>query len=495
MSIILNFKSKAFYFFLSLLGICCLLPFLLLSNYAYPQADDYYYAIRDGQFNFWSTQADFYLNWSGRFFSTAILQLNPLITKSFEDYKFYSLGIILAFAGSLTFLIYQVLRPHLSRAACFGLTSLLLALYLLQLPSTAESLFWLTGFLGYTLPNLLFFWVLFFLYKLVYTSQQKIKIAYATAAALTGGLIVGANEMALLYLMATLLFILISSWINQSANRNYFLAVFAFCLLVSLAVVLAPGNFSRMASHPQAKQPVWSVVYAGILSVVTFYRFGGLLLLASLVYVFAFGEKIKAALGQSGLFKVSLPLLLLYVVGTVYLMNFLFVWATGERPTPRLQNVIYFFLLLAWFYTLQVLIIRKGSWFMVSRWPVFLKAAVSVLLLLAFLDLNNNISTAYLDLISGKAAQYNNELSARDLTMATSSCVKCKTPPLSAVPASLHFLDLQVSENGEGSWVNNDYAKFWGKETVELVQPNPQVKDNYTTLTEMGKKWRDQLLH
>jgi hypothetical protein len=495
MSIQLNQRNKSLYLLLIILGVYCLIPFLLLSFYAYPQADDYPFGLRDRQTDFWSTQVMYYLNWSGRFFGTAILRLNPLTTNSIGTYPYYALGVILALVANLTFLLFKVLRSHLSCSGIFGLAALWMSLYLVQLPSTAEGLFWLTGFLTYTVPNVLFLLLLYFLYSMAQAPERSMKLVYTAAAALTGTLIAGANEMALLYLMATLLYIALVNWRSRSPNRFYYVVVFMLCLLVSMAVVLAPGNFSRMESHPQAGQPLWSVTYAGALTVATFYRWGGLLLLSSLVYVFLFGEKIRAAFGKTTMLQVPLPLLLLYLTGTVFLMNFLFVWATGERPTPRLQNVIYFFLLLAWFYTLQVVVNQKTRWFKVEAWPVFVRTSAGILLLLTFLHLDNNISTAYLDLLSGKAAKYKAELSLRDRKMATSSCQHCVVEPLSVIPASLYFLNLQPEENGEAQWVNNDYALYWGKASVRLSQPTPPVQDNYSTLVEVGKKWRDQVFH
>lgn len=496
-SIQLNSKyiQKYISWFFVLLGLCCLLPFLLLTKYAYPQADDYYFAIRDSQTDFWTTQIDTYHNWSGRFFGTAILRLNPLINNSIDTYKFYSLGIIIALAFSLIFLINNTVGRKLSNTSSLGLALFILALYLAHLPSTSEGLFWLTGFLTYTLPNVLFLWLIYFCYKLSTATSPFLKIAYTTLATIIGSFVVGANEMALVYVMATLSLIALANWLAHTPNRHYFLAIFIVCFVVSLVVVMAPGNYSRMAAHDQAKQPLWSVLYAGVLSTVTLLHLGGMLLLASLVHILAFGEKIKSAFQHSTLFTTPLPLLIVYLLGTVFLMNFLFVWATGERPTLRLQNVIYFFLLTSWLYTLQAAICQKPQWFIPANWPAVLKPTLVVLLLLSSINLDTNISTAYLDLLSGKAAQYNLELSLRNQRIEESACKNCEVEPVSAIPASIHFLDLQTSEAGESEWINKDYALFWAKESVILTRPSPPVEDNYSTLTKVGKKWKKALFN
>ncbi|SFG07600.1 DUF6056 family protein [Pontibacter chinhatensis] len=488
-------KNKGLHFSLILLGAYCLLPFLLLALYAYPQADDYPFGLRDKQLGFWESQVRTYSKWSGRYFGTAILRINPLIYDSIDTYPFLIFVLVSAVAVSFIVVLYYILRPHLRLIEILGLASVLLAVYLMHLPSTAEGMFWLTGFLGYTLPNILFLFILLLLYKLHQTHRKSIKLIYTVAAALIGVLIAGANEMAMLCLMSTLLFILSTSWFSFSSSRFYFLVIFIICLAASLAATLAPGNFNRMESHSQAAQPLWSLIYAGLLTISTLYKWTSLLLILSLLYVYSFGLKIKSIPKLSSLFKVSLPMLLICIVGTVFLMNFLFVWATGDRPTLRLQNVIFFYLLISWFYALQVFINQKANWFETQRPTRFVMATASILVLLTTLNINNNISTAYLDLLSGKAAQYKSELRERDISIARSSCQQCIVEPLSVIPASMYFISLQTAESTGKQWVNREYAAYWGKESVVTRTPNATIQDNYSTLIEVGKKWRNQLFY
>ncbi|WP_460879603.1 DUF6056 family protein [Pontibacter rugosus] len=318
-------------------------------------------------------------------------------------------------------------------------------------------------------------------------SNVAIKVACTVLASIAGAFMAGSNELALVYMMTTLLFILIVSWIKKSKDRYYLFTIFSFCLLVSLFVVLAPGNYARMEMHAVARQPVWSVLYAGALTLVSLYRWGGLLILASLVYVLVFGAQIREAYQQSRLFKVPLSLLFLYIIGTLFLMHFVFTWATGERPTPRVENVIYFFLLLSWFYTLQVLIIQRPSWLLIQQAPFLVKGGILLLFLLSVLDIQNNVSTAYLDLLSGKAAKYNSALQDRAAYLHESKCYKCIVPALPTVPTSLHLLDIEPIGETEHKWVNEAY---FNKKSIILAAPNPPVKDNVKTLVDLGKQWR-----
>ncbi|GAA4429932.1 hypothetical protein GCM10023188_15970 [Pontibacter saemangeumensis] len=39
-------------------------------------------------------------------------------------------------------------------------------------------------------------------------------------------------------------------------------------------------------------------------------------------------------------------------------------------------------------------------------------------------------------------------------------------------------------------WVNADIADYWKKSAIYLTAPNPEVKDNATTLRETARKLR-----
>ncbi|MHC2992461.1 hypothetical protein OB13_13020, partial [Pontibacter sp. HJ8] len=80
------------YIFLLLIGIglYSLLPFLLLTLYIHPTADDFSFAIRDTSLDFLTAQLVYYLNWSGRYFGTAIVRLSPLTFDSMVVYKLYA---------------------------------------------------------------------------------------------------------------------------------------------------------------------------------------------------------------------------------------------------------------------------------------------------------------------------------------------------------------------------------------------------------------------
>ncbi|MGV3539904.1 MAG: hypothetical protein ACO1OQ_08845, partial [Rufibacter sp.] len=129
------------------LGVLALLPFLVLTAYNHPAADDFGFALRDGQASFWEIQRETYQQWSGRYFGTAILQINPLLQGSVVLYKWYSLLLILFFVGTVYALVQQLYRQSLSRKERIGLVALSLCTFFTQYPDITQAFFWLTGYL------------------------------------------------------------------------------------------------------------------------------------------------------------------------------------------------------------------------------------------------------------------------------------------------------------------------------------------------------------
>jgi len=472
------------------LGIYSLLPFLILTAYNHPSLDDFGLAIRDRNTDLLSTQIHYYLNWSGRYFSTFISRINPLLCASFNIYKFYSFVFILLISTSLFWLVYTLLKTYFILKRILALSALFTSLILIQIPDIAECLFWLTGYLGYQLPIILIFFTLIVLTSF-YRSQQKFaKIKYIAIASILCLAIAGASEMPLVILITTISFIIYNSWKQEKQHRKYLVYLFLICLMASAIAILAPGNYVRMQQQPFAARPIWSVLYASFLTVSSFYRWSFPVLLASILYIFYWGIPLADKTKTSNIFAINLKLAVVYYLATLFLMHFLFTWSTGERPTPRVENVIYLFFVLGWFYVLQVAL-NKYAHFLVQERKLspFIPNVVLLLFVLNVLNIDNNISTAYIDLISGKVIIYDQQLMQRYAYIQTSNCQICAIEPLRAIPKSLYLRDILPGEVNAHSDINQEIADYWKISGIYLQAPNAEILDNTTTLKEMRKYW------
>ncbi|MCJ8165923.1 DUF6056 family protein [Pontibacter sp. E15-1] len=468
-------------------GLLVLVPFLLLTLYNHPQADDFGFAVRDNTFNFWETQVNFYLNWSGRYFSTASTILSPVNSHDFDGYKLYSFLLIMLFAASIYLLIYTLLNKSCNPLQFSALAVLFISLYILQLPSVSEGLFWMPGLLAYQLPNIMMLMVLALLVSFFQTGNQVLKLVYIGLAAVLCIAIVGSNEMSIVMAFTTVLLLFYLNW-KDTQNRPYLAFLLFICTVACLVAVLAPGNYARMEDHPDGKKPLWALTYAAFLTILSFYRWLAPVLIASVLYVIYWGLPLADKKVRDAIFRVDLRVSLLYYLVTLFLMQFAYTWAVGERPTPRVENVIYFFFVFGWFYNLQVALTTYGHLLRSERnLSPALPVAAFILLLLSVFDMNSTIATAYIDLISGKAQAYDAALNERYTYLQNSGCDTCALAPLPAIPQSLYFMDALDGEANSKFWVNADLARYWHKSSVFLTSPNPEIVDNVTTLREAGK--------
>lgn len=479
---------RAAYATLCCIGLLALLPFLLLTVYNHPQADDFGLAVRDRSHSLWETQVNYYMHWSGRYFATATAAANPTISGDFERYKLYSFVAVLLLPASIFVFVRKLLHNRFNLLQKLALAALLLCLYLLQMPRVSEGVFWLTGFLAYQLPNVLLLLLLTLLLSFFRTEDRGYKIIYIVMAIFTCVAIVGANEMSLLMTFTTILFI---NYYNRNDKKNspYLLSLFIFCALACLVSVAAPGNYVRLSSHLKASKPLLSISYAAFLTILSFVRWLGPLLVATVLYVLYWGMRLADKTEDTLIFKVDLRLSAGCYLTTLFLMQFTFTWAVGERPTPRVDNVIYFYVICGWLYNVQVALCKYNHLLKAEReLTPALPLVLLLLLLSSVFEINGTIATAYIDLLSGKAAAYDNALNKRYAYLKTSGCDPCKLPPLPAVPQTLQFIEIQEGEASKTFWVNSDIANYWGKSAVYLSAPNPEAEDNFTTLKETAKR-------
>lgn len=488
-------KNYHFYGAMIVVGLYTVVPFLLLSIYNHPSVDDFEFAVRDNQNNFFVTQLDTYHNWSGRYFATAFSQLNPARFKSIAGYKVFSLLLLLTFIGVLhTFISTLFNKFTLKQKA--NLTALFTVLYISQMPSVAQGLFWMSGYQTYQIPNIMTLGVLILLIKLFKSKSKTTRIACTIGIILMNTAIIGSNEISLAYLVAFFAFILLLLWHHQHQLYKHVLVVFVLCLLATFIMVSAPGNYVRMGLLPDdAGNIVWAVLASILLIPTYFYKWGILLTVGSMLYLLFLQRTSVNTANFNRIFNISLPLSILYFLTTLFLMNFAYTFSVGAVPIPRVENVIYFFFVLGWFYNLQVGVTKFHYQFQQTRVPSILSVALMILFLRLVLDINNNISTAYLDVLSGKAKVYNKELNQRYSYLKKSSCDVCFVEPLSALPKSLFVGDVTTNPEERDLLVNRAFREYWHKEGIYLSASNPIIEEeNLETLRSIGSKIKHQLL-
>ena len=140
-------------------SLLLILPFLILTFYTNPSIDDYafpYYVLKLG---FWETQFNWYTTWTGRYASSFILSLHPLLFNSLLTYKLLAFFLFILTTHAVYRFLLSLFFTSQKQA------SLILALvftfvFINGMPNITQGFYWLTGSVTYQLGNPLILYLL-----------------------------------------------------------------------------------------------------------------------------------------------------------------------------------------------------------------------------------------------------------------------------------------------------------------------------------------------
>lgn len=473
-------------------AIYVLLPFILLCLYNQPSADDYFSAVRDGHTSFTTVLQDVYLNWSGRYFAVLVSRINPLLFHSFALYKLFAFIMLVIFVAALFILTRQAAGKYLNGTQTAVFTALLAMIYFTAAPSMAEAFYWFSGAWIYQLANVLSMLFIALLLAIQRTGNK----AYVVLACLLAVCIMGCNEISLLAACFSTLVFTVGQYRVKGSWRKHYLAILITCFISAAAAVFAPGNFERL-NHQQeySISIVWTL--AGGLSIAGVYVAQWLvqLFIASLLYIPLLGRPMAVSMAAEGKFNsVNLKRGIIMFIAAFLFIQLFTVWAAGGSNIGRIENVIYLFFIGGYFYLLQVYLvqrIKQGNEHPNTN-PVWYKMA-TLLFFVNLFDINNNITTAWLDVVSGKAKMYDTELTER--AMLAQNCTKdtCLVPPLTTLPKTIFFTDIKSNSDTSFFWMNEAYSAYFGTGYILVSAPLPPIQPNMEDLKNIGREIRENV--
>ena len=461
------------------LGVAfCLLPLVVLAFRSHPALDDFSFAGAAQQMDWWAFQAWEYQHWQGTYTTNAVLTgLNPLAYGLLQYYWLSALFVLAVLAlGTWQLCTALLSPPHRTPA-----TALLLLLVLVQLPSPAQGLYWLTGAWAYMLSGAgALSWG-----ALVVRAAQTRAPRHFTAVGILTMVLMGTNFVTAAWLAGILLIVLLCS---EAGRRMPWLVLSALALVCLGVALAAPGNACRLASMPPPQlalgpRLVLAVAKASVAASYALLNWlgNGLLLTATLLLAPAMGR--LAAQPTAALQRLTRsPLLLSTVALGLVVAAFLPTYVTVQLPPPpRLRNIIYLVFVVGWLLSIYAWVawwVRQGR--ALPPLPAYGRLALLAWLPLALAtDHNthlthdgigrqtNTVVQAYRDWLSGDAARYDAAQRARYTTLRATTAPSVGLPPLPVQPATLFYYDISANPT---LWGNQAYAQFFGKKAV-WVQP------------------------
>ncbi len=452
-----NFSSQAIHKVLFVFLLAALTPYIYLSFFTHPVADDYFFPALKLNEALFLKHLKLYLEWNGRYFSNALSIVNPL----YYDPDFYKLIpvaiILLSIASIYYFFRAATLFPHLS---VLNGSIFFFLLYLFNTPSLSEGIYWFSSSITYQagiIFALMYFGLLCNYFRENYfinkTFHLLLSVIFLFAA-------VGFNEVQMLLLLifhvACLPFVL-----KQKKMETGMLIFISICFVSCLFVLFAPGNAIRRtmlhSNFENNHQLVHSLRYTFLqtgrfiwewISNIPFIISSLLLLLISS------SHRDKFFLLSKNPFKPVVSLLLL--AGIVAACIFPAYWETSILGQHRTVNVACFFFLLWWFICILSYADKIKILFSLKRW---LTITVLFVLLLSMFAAKNG-RNVFTDVVYGKAKEYDKQMNERDsiLFLPENKMSVVLLKPLRNIPKSIFVLDLS---NDSAFFTNTDHARYF----------------------------------
>lgn len=451
-----------------ILLIAFILPFLINCFFAYPQTDDYAYSTIARNMGFLKSQYHWYTSWTGRFTSTALLSINPLVYGSFAGYN-----LILAILILVQFITIYLLTDALTKNALSWQEKLIFSLTLLfaffdQMDDVRSGLYWMAGVITYQVAEsllLLFCSLILYINTELKHNSMRNKCAVIILAILLGG----TNEIvSVMALLISSLFVFYMYAIKKNVNV-FQIAIFFAVGAGSCIGFLAPGNFARISTYHERKNifiTVWSALNSSLTSIVVWVTSPlTLILMCMMLYIVASKPQLKTVFVE---FKiVSSACILLFLL---FMCFFITYWSTGMAPQNRVVNMIYFFFLCGWMINLAIIFARfeKNIYHFIRKISIKVRCTVVVPFMIILFGLGtSNFILVTKDIYSGDSYRYNAEMHQRKSQIIKSDKASCELEGITSTPRSLFFFFVaQDSDN----WVNQNYASYFGKNSIALIK-------------------------
>jgi hypothetical protein len=456
---ILRNENKAANIIMVLAGVVLTSILVSLAFYDHPSADDYDCTIQTLQHGFFKAQYYWYIDWYGRYFSSALVSLNPLIIGSFFGYKLMAALLIILTLCSIYFFINSIFRGSSLLEKLFLAFLFFFSFYLLM-PSPVQCYYWFTAAYTYQTSNVL----TLFLFAVMIAKFRKPSLMVIIISSLLIIAIVGSNEFAMFVLVMFLSLLNLVRFVVDKKIHSYYFILILVALVSTIIVFIAPGNAYRASLETNNFKFLFSLESAikAAVNVLSHWWWVSLLIIFATFKITA--EKI-AVKPESKIESIYFNpfLVLLFIFAVISAGFFTCYWSLGRYPPLRTINNIYFYLLTGSVYVgacAAVMIKRKNI--KIPQLP-FVHLAVVILLMIYVFKFYNNVGVAYHDLKDGVANAYNREMNSRYQKLNSNDCRKCPVKKLKNIPKTLVFTD--ISEETDATMIAS-FKVFFKKDSI-----------------------------
>jgi hypothetical protein len=473
-------------------GVYTIVPFIVLAWFNQPSSDDYTLAVRDRSTPLRSVLTSVYNNWSGRYLASVFSRLNPLLYDA-SWYNLYPIILISGFIISVFIALKELLKNDHSLLEVLALSSLFIHLIFSQSPSISEAFYWFSGSCIYQTSNIFTLVLLTVISRLRRPSTNK--VAYTFLATLLCISIIGSNEVSMVIVCCIVFGLTVFDYRTNKKVSSSNLTLSAVCIACSMAVLLAPGNLLRMQEPAYYnKSPLWAFFGAASVSVWVLLKWATSLLAATLVYI-VFRLRRTKSNPENKQSNFCIKSWTTYFVAVTIMLQLIIIYTAGGGSLGRVENNVFLLVIIGYFFNLHLFIDKHlQQKFSNPSFKKLLGLLAVLLFLVDIFNLNNNTSSAYLDIISGRAKKYKEELDERVTLLKSCKNDTCYVPSLSVISKTLFVTDIRPRSDSMFLWINSSYSNFYNAPFILPTGTSPAIESNEEIIKHLGKEIRKNLV-
>ena len=462
----LNKKYLLYLFFL----LAALAPYIYLSFFAHPVADDLAGAYQVRNTPAKEVLEHCYLNWGGRYIPHLLMFLNPIVYNSLLCYKLIPVLLFILTGCSFYLFISSFLKNITRSLHILAFSVLFLLLYIHQMPNIAEGFYWYAGSSTYQTANI--FCLIYFSFLINYLKREYFlsKLIHQTFFIFVLFICLGFNEVTTgtLVLFNLFLSFIAYKYFKPNKAKLIFFVLLNFCF--AGIMIFSPGNEARSLYFSENHRFIRSLVFSSLQTL----RFSMEwissipLLIASILYLNLHSKLSEKYLLFKRSFFLSPLSSTLILFLPVFISVFIPYWAMGMLGQHRTVNCGYFFFLIFWFINLSVWL----NYFNYSKQTISLNN-FNLLIILLFgvgLIFTKNGYNACYDIFYGRAKSFNEQMNRRYSLIQegkNSDSQIIILPGIDNPPKTLFVLDIEKDPN---SWINNCYVLYYELGNKKIIK-------------------------
>lgn len=455
-------------------------PFLILSFFNYPGAEDYAEVVLAQEFGTFGYIKELYLTWDGRYFAAILFAFHPLVFNSFLLYKLVPIIFCLLLLLSIYMFLKEteVFKEH--KSLLFTSSVVLFALCVYNIPSTVAIFYYYIMSAIYTPPIIGTLLLLSFIMRINKTSYSPKRLGLLFLSTILIYCIIGSLEIFIAIIPTLLITILLYQIILKRPGIKETIVLLITALSAGYINLSAPGirlHFNQNPIEFSFEHLLSSLINCISVSNNAFQDFiygNYLLFFASLFFILLFFQS-SINIEFRKLKFIHVIGITLLIVLALHLLAFPFYWSIDQEAgmdyPKRLFSSIYIIFIFSWFLVLYFILSyfsQKTNWKFKSLNTSKLNLAFIICVIIST-PFSRVWLTAVDDLYSGRAYNYHIEMQNRIEKFKTAdSNTKVWIDTLKNKPLTIYsFVDLGPYR--ASNW-NDSYEEYF--DVKEIIVNN-----------------------